>query len=121
MRLYPILPLLLLAACGEELPPPPPASAPPLAIAQPLTVDRVLGKPAPAVIQLFGKPDLDMMEGPARKLQFASPVCILDAYLYPGENGGIPVVRYIDTRMPGGQDVDKASCIAALSRRAQAR
>ena len=37
-----------------------------------------------------------------RKLQFASGVCVLDAYLAAPAVGKAAVVRHIDTRQPGG-------------------
>jgi hypothetical protein len=123
MHLRPLFPLLLLAllsACGET--PPPRAIAPPprTSTAQ-AGLDRVMGQSAQALVALFGDANLDVREGPARKLQFSSPVCVLDAYLYPPAQGKEPTVRYIDARQPSGDDFDKASCIAALSRRAAAR
>ena len=42
-----------------------------------------MGQSAQALVALFGDANLDVREGPARKLQFSSPVCVLDAYLYP--------------------------------------
>lgn len=80
-----------------------------------------MGQSAQALVALFGDANLDVREGPARKLQFSSPVCVLDAYLYPPDQGKEQTVRYIDARQPNGDDFDKASCIAALSRRAAAR
>jgi hypothetical protein len=65
---------------------------------------------------VFGQPDADIREGTARKLQFAGPICVLDAYLYP--NGGEPPrVTYLDAREPDGSTIDRASCVAALIRR----
>lgn len=93
-------------------------AAPPVA---PAGQDRVLGRDARALQLLFGAPDLDIREGGARKLQFASAVCVLDAYLYPPAEGREAVTRYIDARRPTGEDFDRASCIAALSRRSEAR
>lgn len=80
-----------------------------------------MGQTAAALRALFGEPNLDVREGAARKLQFASGVCVLDAYLYPPAAGREPTVRYIDARLPAGDDFDRASCVAALSRRAEAR
>jgi hypothetical protein len=84
-------------------------------------LQNVVGRNARALEAQFGKPDLDVREGNARKLQFASPVCVLDTYLYPKHEGGEPLVTYVDARLPDGRDMDRASCIAALSRRQQAR
>ena len=63
-------------------------------------------------------PDLDVREGPARKLQYASTrlrarrLSLSPLYRAPSR-----LVRYIDARLPTGEDFDRASCIAALSRR----
>lgn len=84
-------------------------------------LESVMGRGARALIGLFGNPDLDVREGPARKLQFLGPACVLDAYLYPPRGGGDPVVTHIDARLPDGRDMDRASCVAALSRRQEAR
>ena len=109
----------LVGACVNA---PPQATAPPPRT--PVTqggLDRVMGQTSQALRALFGEPDLDVHEGTARKLQFASRVCVLDAYLYPAAAGREPIVRYIDSRLPSGDDFDRASCIAALSRRGEAR
>lgn len=79
-------------------------------------LERVLGQDERALTNLFGKPDAEVTEGTARKLQFASGICVLDAYLYP-KGSGAPVVTYIDTRQPSGSPIDRASCVAALTRR----
>jgi hypothetical protein len=111
--------LSLLAACVET---PPQATAPPPAAPSPQGgLERVMGQSTQILRGLFGEPDLDVHEGTARKLQYASGVCVLDAYLYPPAAGREPTVRYIDARLPSGEDFDRASCIAALSRRAAAR
>jgi hypothetical protein len=80
-------------------------------------LERVTGQTAAALTQLFGQPDADVREGTARKLQFASGICVLDAYLYPPKNGGEPRVTYLDAREPDGSAIDRASCVAALTRR----
>ena len=95
------------------LPPPPAYSSNGL--------EGVMGRDARALIALFGNPDLDDREGPARKLQFLGPACVLDAYLYAPRAGAEPVVTHVDARLPDGRDMDRASCVAALSRREQAR
>ncbi|WP_157216728.1 hypothetical protein [Flavisphingomonas formosensis] len=113
--------LTLLSACAPETPPktagPPPKAALPIA-----GLERVMGKDARSLMALFGTPDQDLREqSGARRLQFASSVCVLDAYLYPPGQGAEAVVTYVDARMPNGEDVDRASCVAALSRRKEAR
>jgi hypothetical protein len=87
----------------------------------PAGLEGVMGRNARALVALFGDPDLDVREGDARKLQFLGPACVLDAYLYPARAGADPIVTHVDARLPDGRDMDRASCIAALSRRPQAR
>ena len=81
----------------------------------------LIGRTARVLVDEFGPAQLDSREGPARKLQFLSPVCVLDAYLYPPRGGGEPIVTHVDARLPDGREMDRASCVAALSRRPQAR
>ena len=66
-----------------------------------------------SLIAQFGEPELDVREGEGRKLQFAGPICVLDAYLY-SKGHREPVVTYVDARQPDGRDIDRASCVAAL-------
>ena len=80
-------------------------------------LERVTGQPAAALVALFGQPDADVREGTARKLQFQSGICVLDAYLYPPSAGAEPRVTYLDAREPDGSTIDRASCVAALTRR----
>lgn len=123
-RLIPaFVPALLLAACTT--PATQPGGAPAPVPERPANMheaglDRVIGKTATQLVALFGPADLDGREGQARKLQFVGPVCVLDTYLYPSKDGAEPVATYIDARLPTGEDIDRASCIAALSRRAAA-
>jgi len=116
--------LLLLSGCGGEMIPParPAAYVPvPSAAPAPASVVAVKGQTAPRLIAQFGQPALDASEGPARKLQFAGPICVLDTYLYPPAKGrGEPVVTYLDTRQRDGGPIDQASCLAALAARRSA-
>ena len=84
-------------------------------------LERVMGRDARSLVALFGPADQDVREPGARKLQFSGPICILDAYLYAIPVGKEPTVSYIDARQPSGQAIDRASCIAALTRRKEAR
>ena len=77
--------------------------------------ETVIGRTAAALTAQFGRPGLDIREGTARKLQFESNACVLDAYLYPPAAGGEPIVTHIDARLPDGRDMDRASCVAALT------
>ena len=105
---------LALAAC---------VSAPQPRVEQPRTMqnvaglERVMGRTAAQLVALFGEADQDFREETARKLQFAGERCVLDAYLYPRERGGEPVVTYVDARNAAGEDVDRAACVEALARR----
>ena len=83
-------------------------------------LERVIGQPAAGLARLFGQPQADVREGTARKLQFAGPICVLDAYLYP-KGAGEPLVTYLDAREPDGGPIDRASCVAALAHRERAR
>ena len=84
-------------------------------------LEGVMGRTAGILASQFGKADLDVREGTARKLQFVGPACVLDAYLYPPAAGGEAIVTHIDARLPDGRDMDRASCVAALTRRQEAR
>lgn len=104
-----------LAACA----PVPPAAAPvvppraaPVAAARP--ADTVIGQNAGQLQALFGTPASRLREGTGHRLQFASGVCVLDAYLYPPAAGREPAVTHVDTRRPTGEDIDRAACVAAL-------
>ncbi|MGF7148208.1 hypothetical protein FHS96_001836 [Sphingomonas zeicaulis] len=115
---------LLLAGCTTGGPPPAVTPPPPVArpaVPAPIGLERVMGKDARNLVALFGNPDQDTREPGARRLQFAGPICILDAYLYPPAKGQEPVVTYVDARQPNGRDIDRASCVAALTRRPAAQ
>ena len=108
----------LLAACGGATPRPATAGRIPIP-GQAMSaagLSGVLGASARGLTQMFGTPDADIAEGNARKLQFGSRICVLDAYLYP-KGSGEPVVTHIDARQRDGSTIDRASCVAALSRR----
>ena len=114
-----LLGLPVLAGCVA-----PAAEAPSVAPAMRTAVggaDGVIGHTVRTLIAQLGQPDLEWREGPARKLQFLGPACVLDAYLYPPRSGAEPVVTHVDARQPDGREMDRASCVAALSARAPAR
>lgn len=114
-------PLLVLAGCAARTERPAPVvDRPPVQRIVPYNstgLENVLGRTARMLEAQFGKPALDVREGPARKLQFANGACVLDAYLYPPKGGGEPIVTHIDARLRDGRDLDRASCVAALTRR----
>ncbi|MBX3593027.1 hypothetical protein [Sphingomonas sp.] len=107
--------LILLAGCttGNT---PPPARAAPIPVPQGMSaLTTVIGASAASLMAQFGKPILDVSEGSARKLQFGSAICVLDAYLYPPKSGrGDPVVTFAETRQRNGAPIDQASCAAAI-------
>ena len=111
---------LTVASCSTTSATPPAVRAAPVPIPNaPLPrvgLERVLGQNERGLVALFGKPDAEVTEGTARKLQFASGICVLDAYLYP-KGSGAPVVTYVDARQTNGSPIDRASCVAALTRR----
>ena len=121
MKFAPLLLLALpLAACASGPRPAHPAARIPLPQRTFGTVglERVMGQDARALTALFGKPDADLIEGPGRKMQFGSSICVLDAYLYPPASGkGEATVTYLDARQRDGSMIDRASCVAALTRR----
>ena len=79
----------------------------------------VIGASARDLSNQFGNARIDLVEGDARKLQYAAPSCILDVYLYPLEAGGAPVATHVEARArQGGGAVDAGQCITAVSRAA---
>src|SRR5690349_18423766 len=74
------------------------------------------GLSAQELVGHLGHPALQIREGSSLKLQFRSPRCVLDAYLYTPDNSpnGVLRVTYIDTRLPSGAATDQAACISAL-------
>lgn len=111
----------LLAACGPTARPQTIAPPPQVPVVRTTGLERVIGHDARTLVSLFGAADSDVWEASARKLQFGSPICILDAYLYPPAKGKEPVVTYVDARQLDGSPIDRASCVAAMTRRKEAR
>lgn len=111
--LVPIM-ILSLAACAST--PSPQPAAPTQASAVDEHGHRSLnGMTAGELIEHFGKPRLQIVEGIGTKLQFAGPSCVLDAYLYPpGPGGGTPRVTEVDARNFQGLDISAQSCVYAI-------
>ncbi|MDP8914761.1 MAG: hypothetical protein M3N39_14465 [Pseudomonadota bacterium] len=107
---------LLLAGCAATPGPRQSAAAAPSMrpVVSAAGLQAVMGRTAAMLAAQFGRADLDVREGSARKLQFVGPACVLDTYLYPPAGGGEPIVTHVDARLPDGRDMDRASCIAAL-------
>ncbi|MDR6787014.1 hypothetical protein J2Y58_000352 [Sphingomonas sp. BE138] len=122
-RLVPTAALLLplLAGCATTTAQRPAVSrAIPVALPTP-GLEAVMGQDAAHLTRTFGAPDADVREGSARKLQFSSAICILDAYLYPSAGQSEPRVTWLDARQRDGSSIDRASCVAALNRRTGGR
>ncbi|SFR81310.1 hypothetical protein [Sphingomonas jatrophae] len=120
-RILSLSALLLVSACATTPRPAAPVASTPAPALPARGLEGVLGRDARALTALFGDPDQDVREPGARKLQFAGAACVLDAYLYTPANGREAVVKWVDARTPKGDDFDRASCVAALSRRSEAR
>ena len=114
---------LLLAGCASGAAEQRPSAAAAAAAPRytPVGLEAVLGRTAPLLQAEFGQPELDVREGTARKLQFASQICVLDTYLYPPKAGGPAIVTHVDARTPDGRDIDRASCVAALQQKQKTR
>ncbi len=101
-----------LAACAPRVPQPAPAPTP---VERPSGI--LIGLTASELGQRFGQPSFQVREGPGTKLQWSRNGCVLDAYLYPPENGrGVDRVLFADARRPSGADIDVEACMALLAR-----
>jgi hypothetical protein len=86
-------------------------------ILQEAGLEEVIGAHAPALVRLFGEPQLDAREGDVRKLQFSGEACVLDVFLYPIREHGEPEATWVDARRRSdGLEVNRAACVAALRR-----
>lgn len=111
--------VLLVAACAprpEPAPTPVPTTPAPAAPSQ-HDHRTVNGMTAGELIQHFGRPRLQIVEGEGTKLQFAGPNCVMDVYLYPPAGGGTPRATLIEARNSQGNDVSAQSCAAAIEKR----
>ena len=113
-RLVPAL-TLFLAACATRPVTPEPTPAPVVTTREgPQVRSSILGLTASELVGHFGNPALQVREGSSLKLQFRGRSCVLDAYLYASDGGGVQRVTYVDTRLSSGAATDQAACIAAL-------
>jgi hypothetical protein len=113
-RLFPFA-ALLVAACASTPAPQPVAPATPASTTDDHDHRTLNGMTAGELIEHFGKPRLQIVEGVGTKLQFMGPGCVLDAYLYPpGNGGGTPRVTEIDARNFQGADLSPQSCVIAI-------
>jgi len=113
MRRLALASTLVLAACATR-PQPPPAPEQPVEVVPPhRQATRLTGMTTRDLTTHFGLPAHQVQERTSLKLQFRNKYCVLDAYLYPGQNG-VLVVTHVDTRLTSGTDTDQATCISAL-------
>jgi len=116
MRRIAFLIILSAAACAPR---PEAAPAPASTPVTPSQAEHrsINGMTAHELIELFGRPRLQIVEGEGTKLQFAGSNCVLDVYLYPPPGGGTPRATLIEARNPEGNDVNAQSCAAAIQQR----
>jgi len=106
---------MFVAGCASRPQQPEPTPAPVTTVPRPQVRSSILGLTATELVGHFGKPALQVREGIGLKLQFRSPRCVLDAYLYPPPAGtGVQRVTYVDARLPSGAATDQAACISTL-------
>ncbi len=112
MRLSLLIPGFgLLAACATA----PQPLRPPLQPPSQNMRGAVIGLTTEELVRRLGTPALQIREGNSLKLQFRSPYCVLDAYLYPPVGAGAPYrVTYVDTRSRALANVDQAACMSSL-------
>lgn len=110
-------------AGGAGLGPAPAPSPPRPGISAVPITPRTAGDPLPGIIgaradellAALGQPRLDLIEGDARKLQFAAPECVLDIYLYPAMAGAAPQATYAEARARAdGAALPGEDCLAAI-------
>lgn len=84
----------------------------------PAGLEGVIGSPAAALTQRFGSPRIDLVEGDARKLQFAGSQCVLDIFLYPVAARAEPTATHVEARLrAGGAATDAGACIREVEQR----
>lgn len=119
---------LLLGGCaGSSKPAParPAASAQPRStvvrvpdVMAPKGLEGVIGASAEALLKRLGTPRIDLVEGDARKLQFAGAECVLDIFIYPVSAVAQPTATHVEARLrQGGAPADPGACIREVERR----
>ena len=114
MRRLLVATVILLAACAPRVQTPAPSPGPGPA---PRSTGVLIGLTASELGSRFGQPGFQVREGVGTKLQWSQNGCVLDAYLYPPENGrGAERVTHVDARNPSGADLSVEACLALLAR-----
>ncbi|MCF2515181.1 hypothetical protein LVY65_08920 [Sphingomonas sp. G124] len=115
MRRIVLLVVLFVAACAPRPAPTPKPVATAPASSGPHDHRTINDMTTNELIQHFGKPRLQIVEGDGTKLQFKGPNCFLDVYLYPPPGGsGAPRATHIEARNLQGSDVSAQSCASAI-------
>ena len=114
MRRFILASTLILSACATAPQPQHEPQSPEITATPRTARSGLVGLTAQELVGHFGNPALQVREGTSLKLQFRGRSCVLDAYLYPSQNGGALRVTHIDTRAHSGADTDQAACISAL-------
>jgi hypothetical protein len=107
-----VVAVLLPAGCVAPGP-----SAAPVAEVQPAaftpTEQSLLGADPAKLEQWLGKPGLVRQDDPAQVWQYRAPACVLDVYLYPGENG--MAVAHAEARSTKYPSDPMSSCLTVLA------
>lgn len=104
---------LLVSGCATA-PPQPVAQQPTPVAPAPRESGDLIGLTANELVGRLGRPALQIAEGQSLKMQFRSPRCVLDVYLYPGSGGGPYRVNHVDARNRAGADMSQYDCLSAL-------
>ena len=104
---------LILAGCATRPGPTSAPQEPALAVPVQRQITQLTGMTTRDLTGHFGRPALQVQEGTSLKLQFRGHYCVLDAYLYPSNNGALRV-SHVDARLLTGASMDQATCISSL-------
>jgi len=85
-------------------------------------LEGVIGASPRALLQRFGTPRIDLVEGDARKLQFAGASCVLDIFIYPVAAAAEPTATHVMARLrAGGAPAEPRACIRKVERQRSVR
>ena len=116
-NLFTFVAALLIAGCTARIEQPIPQTPATTAPAKKELSADLIGATAADLMRVFGTPALQVREGPGLKLQFRGRSCVLDAYLYPPQQGaGAERVTYVDARSASGASTDGTQCALSLTR-----
>ncbi len=78
--------------------------------------DQFLDMEPKSLAAALGAPRQIRRDGTAEVWQFLGKGCTIDIFLYPGEAGGSPRVKFVDLRGDGLTTAGRQDCLAALRR-----